>query len=310
MADIDLTQLRRIDFTLLLVFLSLLRHRKATKVAEELRLTQSTISHALKRLRDVLDDELFLRRPHGFEPTAVALALEVPVRKAIEELSGALTGPPVFAAEKFQGVVTIGAFDNQLMTLVPALIKEAGVHTPGMQIITRTTGRRDALSALIDRKLDLVLGYFTEVSDEFCVEDLYEDGFLIVGRTQELGESGGISLEAYVEANHIIVSPAGNLSGVVDEALANKGLRRTVKAAVPQFLPAFAAVVETGYLATVPKRLALAYAPAFGLVAIEPPLIVRNFSVSAVRHRRDIRNPLHEWLCTTLKAGIRPQVKG
>ena len=74
------SELRRLDLTLLLVFLGLLKHRKGTLVAAELGLTQSAISQALRRLRDIFGDELFLRRPHGMEPTALALALEGPVR--------------------------------------------------------------------------------------------------------------------------------------------------------------------------------------------------------------------------------------
>lgn len=76
MTDIDTAQLRRIDLTLLCVFVELMRHRKLTVVAARLGLTQSAISHSLKRLRDIFGDPLFRRRPNGVEPTARALALE------------------------------------------------------------------------------------------------------------------------------------------------------------------------------------------------------------------------------------------
>ena len=75
MTDFSQSELRRLDLTLLLVFLGLLRHRKATDVAAELGLTQSGVSQALKRLRDIFGDPLFLRRPHGMDPTATALAI-------------------------------------------------------------------------------------------------------------------------------------------------------------------------------------------------------------------------------------------
>ena len=90
MSEFDEMRLRRLDLSLLLVFLGLMHHRKAARVADEMRLTQSTISHALARLRDVFDDPLFLRRPHGLEPTARAEALEPAVRTAVELLDRAL----------------------------------------------------------------------------------------------------------------------------------------------------------------------------------------------------------------------------
>ena len=53
MSDFRNNELRRLDLTVLLVFIGLLRHRKATEVAAEVALTQSAVSHALKRLREV-----------------------------------------------------------------------------------------------------------------------------------------------------------------------------------------------------------------------------------------------------------------
>ena len=72
MSDIDEIELRRLDLTVLLVFLNLMRFGKATDVATHMGLTQSSISHSIRRLRDSFGDPLFLRKPHGLEPTFVA----------------------------------------------------------------------------------------------------------------------------------------------------------------------------------------------------------------------------------------------
>ncbi len=65
MTDINKTDIRRLDFMLLLVLREGVRRRKLTEVARTLGVTQAAISHAVSRLRDILGDELFLRRPHG-----------------------------------------------------------------------------------------------------------------------------------------------------------------------------------------------------------------------------------------------------
>ena len=49
MREFKNNELRRLDLTVLLVFMGLLRHRKATEVAAELAITQSGVSHALGR---------------------------------------------------------------------------------------------------------------------------------------------------------------------------------------------------------------------------------------------------------------------
>src|SRR6476660_1611955 len=84
MSDFDLNQVRRLDGGLLLVFRELLRTRRASTAAERLGLSPSAISHALTRLRDLFDDPLFIRRPHGFEPTRRAEALGPQVDALLE----------------------------------------------------------------------------------------------------------------------------------------------------------------------------------------------------------------------------------
>src|SRR5450432_4024283 len=92
MSDFDLNQIRRLDGGLLLVFRELLRTRRASTVAERLGLSPSAISHALGRLRDLFGDQLFVRRPHGFEPTRRALELG-PRIEALIELSAQAISP-------------------------------------------------------------------------------------------------------------------------------------------------------------------------------------------------------------------------
>src|SRR5215469_4825440 len=84
MSDFDLNQIRRLDGGLLLVFRELLRTGRASVVAERLGLSPSAISHALNRLREVFDDPLFIRRPHGFEPTRRAEQLGPQVEALLE----------------------------------------------------------------------------------------------------------------------------------------------------------------------------------------------------------------------------------
>lgn len=299
MSDFKNNELRRLDLTVLLVFIGLLRHRKATEVAADLGLTQSGVSHALKRLREIFGDELFLRRPHGVEPTAVALALEKPIADAIKSLRKAVAGPQIFDPGSADGVVRLSALDAELVTLVPELIKTLSISAPGLRIIARAIGRQDALDALTAGELDIALGYFGHLTDAFIKEHLFQEHFLVVGnRKHKL--AGTIALETYLKHRHILVSPGGDLHGVVDDVLASRGLKRQVIAALPLFLPALAAVQATDALATVPRRIASSYAGAFHLTVAEPPLAVRSFSVAAIRHRRDEHNPMHRWLLDKL----------
>lgn len=297
MTDIDMARLRRLDLTVLLVFAGLMRTRKATAVAAELGLTQSSVSHGLRRLRDVFGDPLFLRRPHGLEPTAVAVALEGPVRAAIEALRGALAGPPAFEPAAYRGAVRIGAFDLEQATLLPRLVTRARAEAPGMTVIGRGLARTAALAGLAGGEIELALGYFWDLPEDFLAAPLMTETYAVVA-------PAGVpmaGIEDYLSVEHVVVSPAGDLAGTADTALAGIGRTRQVVAAVPAFFPALAAVAATGCVATLPRSLAERFAPGFGLAVHPAPLALRPFPIAAVRHRRDARSPLHDWLVEALR---------
>ena len=296
MADLSNSELRRLDLTLLLVFLGLLRHRKGATVADDLGLTQSAISQALKRLRDIFGDDLFLRRPHGMEPTATALALEVPVAQAVEALRGALGAARRFDPGSAEGTVRIAALDAEQAVLIPTLTARLGDHAPGLRLSVLPLGRSEAVEALAEGRADLALGFLWEVPDRILRERLYDEGFLVAGRAEVLPDAPWIDLDAYCAADHVLVSPAGELRGIVDRRLELMGRMRRVVLGLPAFLPALGAVAASGALVTLPARLARSFAPGFGLAIAEPPLEIRRFPVSVFWHRRNDADPRSRWL--------------
>lgn len=301
MSELSTQELRRLDLTLLLVFLGLLRHRKALDVAAELGLTQSAISQSLRRLRDIFGDELFLRRPHGMEPTATALALEAPVAAAVDALRGALGAARSFDPATATGLVRVAALDAEQAVLIPPLAARLRKQAPGLTLSVLPLGRAAAVEALAEGRADLVLGYVWDLPDAISGEPIYQENFLVAGRPDVLPHAPGIELDAYCAADHVLISPGGDLRGVVDEQLEAKGRSRRIVLGLPSFLPALAAAAASGALVTLPARVATAFAPGFGLVTAEPPIPVRSFAVSVFWHRRNDTDPRTFWIKQQLR---------
>jgi DNA-binding transcriptional LysR family regulator len=302
MTDLSKSELRQLDLTLLLVFLGLIRRRKAADVAVELGLTQSAISHALKRLRAVWRDALFLRRPHGLEPTATALAIEPSVAGAVEALRGALGAARAFDPAAAAGVVRVAALDAEQAVIVPAFAARLRRVAPGLRILVLPLGRDAAIDALKEARVDLCLGFVWDVPAAVAGERLYEEGFLVAARPLALGRARRLSLDAYCAADHILVSPGGDMRGIVDDRLAALGRSRRVVLGLPAFLPALAAAAATGAMVTLPSRIAVSLGPGFGLAHAAPPLDIRRFAVSMFWHRRNDKDPRTLWLREQLGA--------
>lgn len=306
MTDIDHVGLRQLDLSLLLIFLGLMRHRKGAAVATEMGLTQSAISHALGRLRVVFDDPMFLRKPHGMEPTAVARALEPQIAAAVRTLDAALNPPAPFDPTAAEGVVRISALDYELATIFPAALTRIAAAAPGLRLAVKSLDRSQALAALDTGEADLVVGFFWDPPEFALLEPLFDDHYLVAGRKGHPTIAAMPALQDYLTARHLLVSPNGKLFGIVDRTLKRAGEVRNVAVAVPQFMSALAILAETELIATLPARLVSRHAGTFGLAAAEPPVAIRSFTSSVARHRRDEKNPIHLWLIEQFRAAVAP----
>src|ERR1700755_1341961 len=94
--------LRKMDLNLLLAFSVLMQERNVTRAAERLLVGQPGLSAALKRLRETLDDELFVRVGRGLQPTARALAIAPAIEAALESIEQAIRPPAAFDPRDWQ----------------------------------------------------------------------------------------------------------------------------------------------------------------------------------------------------------------
>ena len=115
------------------------------------------------------------------------------------------------------------------------------------------------------------------------------------------------TVQSYCAADHVLISPAGDLRGMVDDWLEATGRTRRVVLVLPALLPAPAAVAASDALMTLPARIAQAFAAGFGLVTATPPIEVCRFSASVFWHSRNETNPRTLWLRKMLSLTVAQQ---
>jgi DNA-binding transcriptional LysR family regulator len=289
--------LAALDLNLLLVLEVLLAERSVTRAARRLGLSQSATSHALGRLRQVLDDPLFVRSPRGLVPTARAIQLASPLRAAFGELRSALSGPSPFEPATAAGTVRICTADFGQSLLVPGLCATVARQAPQVQLIT-TGFPQDVQTMLSSGQADLALG-MAGVGPELNQIVLVTEPFRCVVRRGHPALQDGadtLPLDTYAELGHVLVSQKGVPRGFVDRALSARGLSRKVALVVPHLLPAAQAVAVSDLVWTAPVRLAETAAQLLPLRVLEPPLEIEPFSLAMSWHDRRHGDPLHAWI--------------
>lgn len=301
MTRLNDTQLRRLDLTLLLVFDEAVRSRRFNHVADRLGLTPSAISHAMTRLRSIFEDPLFRRVGNAVVPTPRALTLAGPVARALAELRQAMDEGRSFDPARLERSFRIAAPDAVIATLLPSALPVFARLAPLARFSIVIRGREAGMAELREGRLDLAIGVYPDTLEGFTRSVLSRETFVVVCRRgHPLAAAQRPSLEDFLRCDHLLVSAAGDFEGAVDTRLGEMGLRRTVVAALPQFLPALAAVAHSDAIVTVSRSVAQRYGGLFNLASLEPPLDLPGFDVVLLSGPFGQNDPAIAWLTQSL----------
>jgi DNA-binding transcriptional LysR family regulator len=307
---------RSLDLNLLRVFDEVMAERSLTKAAHKLSITQPAVSNAMRRLREVVGDELLVRSGQGVEPTPRALALWPSVRDALARLQESLA-PGNFEPATATSTFVLAMADATAATLVPPLVQIIEREAPGISVRVLPLTTRDPRRLLDEESADMAVGYFPAALADLTARAqsggavaydsrrLYDGEYMCVMRQGPPLATGELSLDTYCAARHMLVSFSGRPFGFIDEALASLGRTRRVVITVNQFFTAGRVVVGSDLLTVLPRHFIPVTGIADKLVQRPLPLNVPAVHVDALWRRRGPQEKAMEWLLHALARSAR-----
>jgi DNA-binding transcriptional LysR family regulator len=285
------------DLNLLKAFDALHTERHVTRAGHRIGLSQSAMSGALTRLREVFNDELFVRSPTGMQPTPRADDLAGPISAALRLMRGVLQADG-FDPSTADHIVTIAMTDYAAFVLLPPLLAQLADDAPRLNVRVRGIFGKDEVIDLLDSgEANLAISVPIDASARILTRPLLQEGFACIARPGHPAFAEGASIEAFAAAPHLLVSPEGDRAGLVDRKLAALGLERRVVLSLPQFLVAPFVVADTDLIATLAARVARRFAAAnLGIAVHEPPIALSGWPLAMMWHRRVDDHPATVWL--------------
>ena len=301
---------RTFDLNLLRVFEAVMLEGKLTRAAEVLAMSQPAVSNALARLRDALNDPLFIREGYGVKPSLRALQLWPSIEAALAQLRQTLEPDQSFDPRQCNETITLAMADSTATLLIPALMRKTRQEAPGLSWRVRTLFSRDPRELLASAELDLALGYFPAVeaeaistqadqshaADAFRSRRLYEGEYVCVMRPDHPLAGVNLDLERYCAAEHLLVSFSGRPHGFVDEALEAIGRRRRVVLTVNQFFTAGQVVLTTDLLTVLPTHFIASSGMAEKVFSTQLPLRLPSPHVDMLWHHRSEHQVVHRYV--------------
>jgi DNA-binding transcriptional LysR family regulator len=302
--------IQSLDLNLLSVFVILWDTRSVSRASERLALTQPAVSHALRRLRDRLGDELFVPARQGIVPTPRAAELVVPIREALQQISDALSNSSSFDPASSSMEYRIATTDLVESWLIPMLLELTHRTAPGIVIrsvplpeISTVAGRLEV------GDVDLAISQEPAAGTGVQCEALTEIGLVTMIRQQDAPRTRKFPLKMYLERPHVVFQRNQPGGGKVDRQLKAMGNERRVGAEVKTFYTVLATAARTGYICTVPAHMAR-FAHAFDLSVHETPFQLPPIPLFLAWHARYADDAALGWLLANVRQAVVPSGKG
>lgn len=295
--------LASLDLNLLVAFEALLEEHSVTGAARRVGIGQPTMSDALRRLRLLFRDELFVRAAGAMRPTPKALRMAPGVQAALSQLRATLGEQVPFDPGDARQAFTIAATDYGALIILPALIARLRAEAPQVDLHVLGYEKSSVGEMLARGEVDLALGVFPEPPEQAVKVKLFEERFVGLARRGHpvIGRDEPIDLVSFAGLPHALVTVRQDRSGEIDRALAQHGLRRRIVVTLPHMLVLPALLRASDLVTALPERVARGVLTA-GLETFELPLSLSPWPIEMLWNPTARSDHASAWLRRCVQA--------
>ena len=297
----------RIDLNLFVVLNAIYTEGGITRASERLSLTQPALSHALGRLRELLDDPLFVREGHAMVPTPLTQSLIGPIRRALNEIEGSLNQINVFEPQSSTRIFRIGMRHVVESGTLPQLAAKLQTAAPSVQLAAVFHDRETLHSELALGELDAAIDIMLPRAPNLSFEPLGGGGMVVAARKGHPRVNAALDLETYLALDHVLATSRRHGLGLEDLALQRSGLQRRVTVRCQHYWTACQLVARTDLVLTMPERYALDANRALDNQVVPFPLSVPANDVYMYWHANAENEPGNVWLRSQIKSCFFPE---
>lgn len=292
----------RLDLNLLAIFDTIMSERSLTKAGKRLGMTQSAVSHALARLREVTGDHLFERTGRGVRPTARAVDMAVDVREAIDQLRATLRQRPAHfcsaSAERTFLIDIPGGIDG----LIATALAEKIVDSPGLCFRISGGRAKSIMHELRYGETWLAFDYEPAEADGYRSEMLFEDPYVIIARPGNTLVGKETTLQEFETLEQVAFIPERDQGpSPLTQRLERHGVKRRVKYAVPSLVSVAAVAASSDLIGVMPLRVARGLQRTYDLAMHPCPFELPPMQIYMVWHENFDVDEGHIWMRGVLR---------
>lgn len=248
-------EIQQLDLNLLKIFESLYQEQNMTRTAEQMHLTPSAVSHAIKRLRECLDDPLFVRSQNRMLPTPACQRMAPLIIDNLSRLRQMLQQWGNFDPATSQHHFRIGIHDALEPAILPKIVAKMASVAPNTTLASIKVERNQLNRMLTAGQVDMVFDVAMPMKPPIFHQKMMDDSFSIL-MNKNLVSKQALTQKAYFSKQHISVSHRPTGSAVEDLILQGQGMSRNVAIRCQNYYAARDMLLDVPMLLTLPTTLA------------------------------------------------------
>ncbi len=295
----------KVDLNLFTVLEAIYAEGSITRASLKMNLTQPAISHALNRLRQLFDDPMFERQGHVMTPTPLTRSIIDPVRRALRGFEVTLTGAARFDAASSERSFSLAVRDVLEASVLPPLMAGIADAAPSVTLNTLQVSRKELESELAAGTLDAAIDILLPLPNEVRRVQLAGDQTVVLlRRGHPLVKKRTLTLDTYLQLEHIQTSSRRRGPGLEDVELSRQGLQRNIRLRCQHYFAACRVVSQTDLALTMPDRLARIVNQQFNNQILPLPLAMPSLDVYLYWHVNVDNDPANLWLRSQITAAM------
>ncbi len=172
--------IRNLDLNLLYVFVIVYECKSITVAAEQLHLSQPAVSNALARLKQALNQTIFVNQNRKIVATRLADDLYENIKSSLTNIEIALGQLSEFDPARSKRTFQIATNNCGDIALFPQLIPYLKENGPNIRVNRVYCSHKDLKQQLVEGRLDLVMFFDFPIEKGLKKELLFEDEMVLV----------------------------------------------------------------------------------------------------------------------------------
>jgi DNA-binding transcriptional LysR family regulator len=286
----DLRNFHRIDINLYPLFIAIYEQNSISKAAQILSISQSAASHALQRLRQHLQDDLFVRTGSKMQATPFAEQIYPELKNALFAIQNISIQHQLFRPESIQSL-KIAVHDEIEPMIFPKLVQHFQQLNLEIQLSSMKLDRKNIAADLASQQVDFVIDLEQNIAEKIQFERLVQDEFVVCTQLNEMNE------QIYLASPHIGVSSRRTGVLVEDIYLSRKHYSRQIFLRCQHYSTALQILQQqkTAML-TIPKNVLTHLQLADCLNVFQVPADLPKINMGMYWHKDLLENKRHQFL--------------